>query len=256
MITGAYGAIGKAITEGIASLPASRIWMLGRDPQQLEKAGEEIQKKYPRTKVTIFPLELSLQSEILRFSAAFGEPLDVLVNNAATTPRRRETSEEGVEMQWAVNVLAYFRLIRALLPRLQSAPSPRIVNVASYWAGGLDLDDPEFIRRPYNNDQAYRQSKQSNRMMTAGLAVLPDFSNISINACHPGDVNSKLSNQLGFGGSESPDQGAATPLFLATSTEVTGVSGKYFESRRPKTCEFSGNHNQIQELMDLIESYG
>jgi NAD(P)-dependent dehydrogenase (short-subunit alcohol dehydrogenase family) len=91
------------------------------------------------------------------------------------------------------------------------------VNVASYWAGGLDLGDLEFKRRPYDNDQAYRQSKQADRMLSVAFAERLREHRVWVNACHPGDVRSRLSANLGFGGHETPEQGAATPVWLATA---------------------------------------
>ena len=130
-------------------------------------------------------------------------------------------------------------MTRAFHPFLKATPPGRIVDVASYWAGGLDLTDLEFKRRRYTNGAVYRQSKQANRMLVAAWAerLAPD--NISINACHPGDVNSTLSNNLGFGGSQSPDQGAETPVWLATGATGGQVSGGYFEYRRAARCSFS-----------------
>jgi NAD(P)-dependent dehydrogenase (short-subunit alcohol dehydrogenase family) len=95
-----------------------------------------------------------------------------------------------------------------------------VVNVASYWAGGLQLNDLEFRFRRYDNDTAYRQSKQADRMLTRAFATHFANRNVTVNSCHPGDVRSKLSGVLGFGGYETPVQGAATPLYLATSPDV------------------------------------
>jgi retinol dehydrogenase-13 len=81
----------------------------------------------------------------------------------------------------------------------RSAPA-RVVNVASYWAGGLDLEDLEFKRRRYDNDGAYRQSKQADRMLTVAFAERLERSHVTVNACHPGDLVSTLSRNLGFGG--------------------------------------------------------
>ena len=134
---------------------------------------------------------------------------------------------------------------------MENLPNARIVNVASYWAGGLDLDDLEFKSRTYNNDAAYRQAKQANRMLSVAFAERLKLKGIKVNACHPGDVNSKLSNAFGFGGSESPEQGAATPLYLSLSEEVSGITGKYYEHMKPVTCPFSGDHRAIERLFEL-----
>lgn len=255
IITGAYGAIGSAIASAMAELPGYRIWMLGRNEHSLEDLKAEIIKKHPLAELHSYVLDLGLSSEIRRFASDWKEPLHVLINAAATAPRKRNETAEGTETQWAVNVLSYYRMSLSLSPFMQHGEDARIVNVASYWAGGLDLHDPEFRKRSYDNDTAYRQSKQVNRMMAAGLSERPPFAGkISINACHPGDVNSKLSNDLGFGGHESPEQGAETPVFLATSPRVKGITGKYFEGKEQRICEFARNHKQIEQLLDLLAS--
>ncbi len=79
----------------------------------------------------------------------------------------------------------------------QSAPA-RVINVASYWAGDLDLADLEFKQRRYSNGAAYRQSKRANRMLTVAFAARLKPYDVTVNACHPGDVNSRLSNDLGY----------------------------------------------------------
>jgi NAD(P)-dependent dehydrogenase (short-subunit alcohol dehydrogenase family) len=177
--------------------------------------------------------------------------LDTLINNAATAPKRRTETSEGIETQWAVNVLAYFRMIQHFHPLMIKQPDARIVNVASYWAGGLDLQDPEFKSRPYDNDSAYRQAKQANRMLTVAHAGMLKPHGITVNACHPGDVNSKLSNAFGFGGHESPEEGAATPLYLSLSDEMKDRTGLYYEHVKPVACLFSKDRNAVQKLYNL-----
>jgi NAD(P)-dependent dehydrogenase (short-subunit alcohol dehydrogenase family) len=136
-----------------------------------------------------------------------------------------------------------------------SAPS-RVVNVASYWAGGLDLDDPEFRSRPYDNDDAYRQSKQADRMLSAAFAERLAERDVTVNACHPGDVRSNLSRDLGFGGHETPEQGAATPVWLATEDVGAEHTGRYFEHRRESTDRFTRDRDAVEALYRLCESYG
>jgi NAD(P)-dependent dehydrogenase (short-subunit alcohol dehydrogenase family) len=175
----------------------------------------------------------------------------VLVNNAATTPRRRQVTPDGLEAQFATNVMGYFWMTSALLPVLRRSSPARVVNVASYWAGDLDLDDLQFERRRYDNDTAYRQSKQANRMLTAAFAERLGGAGVTVNACHPGDVNSKLSNSLGFGGSQSPEQGADTPVWLATSAECSAATGLYFARRRPERCPFAADRAATERLYQI-----
>jgi NAD(P)-dependent dehydrogenase (short-subunit alcohol dehydrogenase family) len=201
-------------------------------------------------------VDVSSRESIEELVASFVGPLHVLINNAAIAPRRRETTPEGIERQFATNVLGYLRMTQAFADLLaRSAPS-RVVNVASYWAGDLDMDDLEFRRRRYDNDAAYRQSKQANRMLTVALAdeLAP---RVTVNACHPGDVDSKLSADLGFGGHESPESGADTPVFVATDPTGQHVTGAYFEHRRAKQCRFGADREAVRALYALCrDRYG
>jgi retinol dehydrogenase-13 len=92
-------------------------------------------------------------------------------------------------------------------------------------------------------------------MLTVAFSERYKSFNITVNSCHPGDVNSKLSNNLGFGGYETPDQGARTPAWLATSPDVEGITGKYFSNRRESACEFSRDRMEITRLVQLCELY-
>jgi retinol dehydrogenase-13 len=158
-------------------------------------------------------------------------------------------------MQFATNVMGYYWMISYFTPHLKKAGHSRIVNVASYWAGNLDLNDLEFRSRFYNNDTAYRQSKQADRMLTFAFAEKLKGTGITVNACHPGDVRSTLASNLGYGGHESPEQGAATPVWLATSEDVAHITGKYFEHLNESYCQFSTNTEAINKLFELCASY-
>jgi retinol dehydrogenase-13 len=178
-----------------------------------------------------------------------------LINNAACTPRSRQETPEGIEMQFATNVLGYYWLTDEFMEILKASAPARVVNVASYWAGGLDLNDLEFTRRSYDNDQAYRQSKQANRMLSSVFAEKLKPYQIAVNACHPGDVNSVLSNNLGFGGHETPDQGAETPVWLATHPIGQEYTGRYFEHLRETNCLFARDKQMANALFERCANY-
>ncbi len=146
-------------------------------------------------------------------------------------------------------------MTEAFQPILAASAPARIVNVASYWAGDLDLADLDFKKRPYRNGEAYRQSKQANRMLTVAFAERLQGLGITVNACHPGEVNSTLSNNLGFGGHDSPDDGARTPVWLATDPVGGQVTGKYFADFRQVPCSFAGNRKAIEALYHACEAY-
>jgi NAD(P)-dependent dehydrogenase (short-subunit alcohol dehydrogenase family) len=254
VVTGGTGAIGGAIARGIASNPQFELLLLVRDERRGQRLAEAIRAASGNTRVRIALVDLALHQSIRQFSSGLHEPVHVLINNAAIAPRSRQVTAEGREVQFATNVLGYYRLTLALQPNLEKAAGARVVNVASYWAGDMDLSDLEFKRRRYDNNTAYRQSKQANRLLTVALAERFAPLGITVNACHPGDVNSTLSNALGFGGSESPEAGARTPLWLATSAQVQGTTGKYFVECREETCRFAGDRASIDRLVEACQS--
>jgi retinol dehydrogenase 12 len=254
LVTGATGAIGKALARQMAAKDF-RVTIVGRNESKAAKTVEEIKNLTGNSAVDFLIADISRKSEIEKIAKEWNKPLHVLINNAACTPRSREETPEGIEMQFATNVLGYFWMINYFVPYLKMGTSSRIVNVASYWAGDLDMNDPEFRCRRYNNNTAYRQSKQANRMLTAAFAEMLKNDNITVNAAHPGDVNSVLSNNLGFGGHESPDKGADTPFWIATAQELEGITGKYFEYRHETPCRFSKNKSEIQRLFEICKRY-
>ena len=255
IVTGATGKIGFAIAQKIAEKEGYRVWLAARNEEKAKKAVQDIINVTGNEAVDYLLVDTSSKKSIENLASRFEPILDVLVNNAAATPRSRQETEDGIEMQWATNVLGYFWMIEALLPHLKKADQGRIVNVASYWAGDLDLDDPEFKHRRYNNDTAYRQSKQADRMLTAAFAERFKKDGISVNSCHPGDVNSSLSNNLGYGGHESPEQGAATPVLLATGVAGIENTGAFFSHGSKQTCQFCQDKQGIERLFQLCQQY-
>jgi NAD(P)-dependent dehydrogenase (short-subunit alcohol dehydrogenase family) len=254
IITGAYGAIGKSIAEGIAR-ENYQTFIIGRDKNKIEKAASEISKAANNLEVYPLCIDLEKKAEIKSLAESWKKTLHLLINNAATSPRQRTETNEGIEVQWAVNVLGYYWMMEFFYPFMTDIENARIVNVASYWAGNLDLGDPEFKVRKYNNDEAYRQSKQADRMITKIYAEKLAQYKISVNACHPGDVNSKLSNSFGFGGHESPAEGAEIPLWLALSPEPGNVTGKYFEHKKEISDPFIKNKKDLELLDKICQSY-
>lgn len=254
LVTGATGAIGKAIARQLAALNNSVVVLVCRNPQKAKQTVEEIIQTTQNSKVRYELADISRYKDIKELAKRWNGPLHALINNAAVTPRSRQETPEGIELQFATNVLGYFWLINEFTNVLKASAPARIVNVASYWAGGLDINDLEFQLRSYDNDKAYCQSKQANRMLSVAFAekLNPD---ISVNACHPGDVNSTLSNNLGFGGHETPVQGAETPVWLATNPIGQTTTGKYFEHKREANCAFSMNRQAVQNLFDVCMSY-
>jgi len=250
LVTGASGAIGKAIARGIAEDPEYEVVLLCRDEAKARQACQEIMRATENRQVRYEVVDVSRWSSIRELAKRWQGPLHVLVNNAAVTPKRREETPEGIELQFATNVLGYFWMGQTFREHLKRSAPARVVNVASQWAGDLDLTDLEFRRRRYTNGEAYRQSKQANRMLTVAFAERLKSYGVSVNTCHPGNVNSTLSNNLGFGGSESPERGAETPVWLAVSPTGQMVTGKYFDRMREVRCPFAGDRKAIEKLYE------
>jgi len=255
LITGATGAIGKAIARLIAKKYDYRIVIVARNESKAAAVVNQLIDETGNKGISYLIADLSRKHEIESIAKNWNEPIDVLINDAGATPRQRLETPEGIEMQFATNVLGYFWMMKYFTPHLIKSASARIINVASYWAGNLGMNDLEFKSRRYNNDTAYRQSKQADRMLTVAFAERLKKDNISVNACHPGDVRSTLASNLGYGGHETGEQGAATPVWLATSPEVDGISGKYFEHLCETACQFSRDRSTVEQLYNICNSY-
>jgi retinol dehydrogenase 12 len=256
LVTGATGAIGKAIARQLAKLDDSEVVLICRDKKKADNAVKAIVDSTGNSKVRFELADLSRYQEIKDLAHRWKGPLHVLINNAACTPRTRQETPEGIELQFATNVLGYYWLTDEFTEILKASAPARVINVASYWAGGLDISDLEFKRRSYDNDKAYRQSKQANRMLNAAFAEKLKPFQITVNACHPGDVNSVLSNNLGFGGHETPDQGAETPVWLATHPIGQETTGCYFEQLTETNCPFASDKNAVNALFETCSNYG
>eukprot|EP00037_Helgoeca_nana_P017983 m.171496 g.171496 ORF g.171496 m.171496 type:complete len:189 (-) comp24241_c0_seq1:720-1286(-) len=159
VVTGANGVFGRYICAGLAASGRfSRVIGVVRDNAKWD-AVVEAEPDLQTTPGVLASIECNLEDpqSIQALASSIGtDPVGCLVNAAAVTfPDRRESPATGEEMQWAVNVLGYHRMIKTLLPNLRSAAAAdaarpsRVVNVASTWAGGLDLADPQYRRRPY-----------------------------------------------------------------------------------------------------------
>lgn len=254
IVTGAYGTIGEAIARGMAENDFD-LTLVGRDEKKLKELASRLKTISHNEDIDYAVVDLSSRDDIKEFSRQWQEPLHVLINNAATTPRQRKENSMGTELQFATNVLGYVWMMEYFIPFMVDQDDARIVNVASHWAGDLDLNDLEFKTRRYDNDTAYRQSKQANRMLSAAYAERLKNKGISVNAAHPGNVSSKLSNNLGYGGYETPDRGAETPLKCALNPALKGLTGKFFENRNEQYCPFMAKKQEVEKLYEICQSY-
>ena len=245
VVTGATRGIGRAVAEGLAQRGATVV-LVARHPEEGAKAAQEIAagSLVPPVIVTA---DLSSQQSVRKAAAELGRlfpRLHVLINNAGVFPRRREVTADGVELQFAVNHLAYFLLANLLLDRLRAGSPSRIINVASAAHDGAQIDFEDLQgHRSYNGSRAYSQSKLANILFTYELARRVAGSGITVNCLHPGVIGTRLlADYMGvplagralastFGA--KPERGAETIIYLATSPEAENVTGRYFENKRP-----------------------
>ncbi len=255
LVTGANTGIGFEIAKGLARTGA-QVVLACRDRIKAEAALDTIVKETRNPGVELLIVDLASQRSIRAAAQEFSErhsTLDVLVNNAGVGLLSRQESPDGIELTFATNVLGYHLLTMLLLDPLRRAAAARVVNVASKYAFGLDLDDVEFRRRSYQPVMAYTQSKQANRMLTWALARRLEGASVTANAMSPGPVNTALLRTLAPGSSGgTPAEGADTVVWLATSPDVTGVSGRFWADRREQPCQFR-SPDQEEALWSLCE---
>jgi retinol dehydrogenase-12 len=250
LVTGASAGIGLATARALARLGA-RVVMAVRNPEKGERARRAVAEATGR-EAELAVVDVASRESVRSFARDLARRhprLDVLVNNAGIWSERRRLGPDGVELVWATNVLGYFQVTDLLLPLLEGAGRARVVNVASQLAGGLDLADVQFERRPWSGRAAYAQSKQADRMLTWALARRLAGTGITANAMHPGFVATEIFGKSGGLASlaasvysklrgRSPDEGADTVVWLAASPEVEGRSGLYWIGRRQRPCPF------------------
>ncbi len=246
LVTGGTNGIGRATALELARRGA-RVSIVGRDEQRCRATRDMILQRTGR-EVAYQVADLSSQAEVRRLAAEFlgaNDRLDVLVNNAGAIIRDREESVDGMEMTLALNHLAPFLLTSLLIDVIRSSSPARIVNVSSlaHILGRIDFDDLQ-TRNGYSAMKAYSQSKLANILFTNGLAEMLEGTRVTANSLHPGIVDSgfgrlKGGRRAGFGLMNalgiSPERGAETSIFLASSPEVEGVAGKYWAKKRVRT---------------------
>jgi NAD(P)-dependent dehydrogenase (short-subunit alcohol dehydrogenase family) len=245
IVTGANSGIGKQIARGLAMAGATVV-MACRSETRGRAALEELRRDTGSEVLFLKIVDVSEQASIRAFVASFLDEFDalhVLVNNAGIYPAERTLTSDGIETTWATNVMAYFLLSELLEERLRRSAPSRIVNVASTKAGRLALDDLGFERRRFNGIAAYEQSKQANRMLSWLRAERLEGSGVTVNVAHPGAVATDIGrHQTGVWGmlvrfafrlyGRSPEAGADTALWLASSADVDEITGKFWSRRR------------------------
>jgi NAD(P)-dependent dehydrogenase (short-subunit alcohol dehydrogenase family) len=248
IVTGANSGIGKATALGLAQMGATVV-MVCRDKVKGEEAQNEIKEKSGNDAIDLMHADLTSQESIRQLVENIlqhYQQLHVLINNAGVVNLTRRETSDGYEMMFAVNYLAPFLLTNLLLEKLEASAPARIVNVSSdsHQAGYIKLEDLQSEKQ-YKFMRSYGQSKLALVLFTYELARRLQGTGVTANCLHPGFVATNIGqNGVGSVGRSivklifsrlgiSPEEGAKTSIYLASSPEIEGVTGKYFAKSIP-----------------------
>ncbi len=244
LITGATAGIGREAARQLAASGA-KVVIVSRNAQKCATVAEQIKAQTNNVAVSFIAADLSTRNGVQQAAYEFKKRhthLDILINNAGAYFLSRQLSADGIEMNFALNHLAYFHLTTLLLDTLKSTGAARIINVASGAHRGqkLDFDDIQ-MEKNYNHFIAYGRSKLCNLLFNNELARRLVETSVTVNAVDPGLVatefakNNGLLAKLGMNLlkpiSRTPKEGAESIFYLAVSHEVKGQTGKYFKNK-------------------------
>lgn len=273
IITGANRGIGKATTAELARRGAAII-MACRNLEQAEEVRDNISRETGNNAIRVLHLDLASLDSARQFtdkvSGSLGKDghLDVLINNAGTFNMKRIETTDGFEMTMATNYFGHFLITNRLLPNLHKAPRARIVNVASdaHLQGKIDLNDIHLKKR-YLSFKAYATSRLATLLFTKELAKRLNGTRVTVNSCHPGHVATNMwkiwpnrrvlqwvVNRVAGKFLMSPEEGAWTSVYLATSDEVSKATGEYyFKDMQKKPSPLCLDENLAEALWKLSE---
>ena len=271
VVTGGNAGIGKEAAVELARAGA-RVVITARDRTRGENALADVRARSGSDAVELMDLDLASFASIRRFASDFlgrSDRLDVLVNNAGLLLSKRLETEDGLEATFGINHVGHFLLTMQLLDRLESTPGgARVINVSSNAhkgaRGGLDFDDLQSSRR-YAGMKVYSKSKLANIYFTRELSRRVS-DGVTVNALHPGFVRSDFARdgdanllysigmRLGSPFAISPQRGADTSVYLASSPEVEGVTAGYFYKCAPASIsKVATDDAAARRLWDVSE---
>ncbi len=247
LITGANQGIGKASAEALGKMGAKLV-LVCRNAEKAKTAIVDIEKAGAKD-VELIVGNVSSQADVRRIAAevlAKHDRLDVLLNNAGVLVTERRETVDGIEETFAVNHLGYFLLTTLLLDLLKKSAPARIVSVSSeaHRSAKMNWDDLQ-LTQGWSSIRAYGQSKLCNILFTRELARRLEGTRVTANCLHPGVIASGFGHTDGNGLISfaikiaspfflTPEKGARTQVYLASSPEVEGVTGKYFDKCKEK----------------------
>lgn len=267
LISGATAGIGEETALSLAAMGAEVI-ITARSEQKAARTLERARREVKHARLEVLYADFGDLAQVRSLAATVLERyprLDVLINNAGSMYLRRQLSADGYELTFAVNHLAPFLLTRMLLPLLKSSAPARIVNVASsgHRRGPIDFDDLHS-ENDYRMMAVYGKSKLANMLFTRQLSGMLQGSSVTVNSLHPGLVRTEMAANNGWFvrlllplihlRSLTSAEGAQTSIYLASSPEVEGISGKYFINSAPsRTSHFVRDEQAAERLWQVSE---
>lgn len=263
LVTGATDGIGRGTAAALARQGAHVI-LHGRDRDKLAAVRDVIAAETESDKLQTYSADFASLAEVRYLGEALArdqERIDVLINNAGIGrggkgEEQRTLSIDGIELRFQVNHLAPFLLAHLLLPCLKAAAPARIVNVASAAQTAIDFDDV-MLETGYSGMRAYSQSKLAMVMATFELAARLDPAEVTVNALHPGSLLDTKMVREGFGPPMGPvETGIEAATYLATSPDLEGVTGQYFdETRKARAHKQAYDDQARKDLWALSERW-
>jgi len=262
MITGANSGIGKAASLTLAKMGATVV-MVARNAERGEAARSEIMKESQNNSVDLMLADLSSLESVRQLGAEFEKKysrLHVLINNAGLFNQRRHVTTDGYENTFATNYLAPFLLTNLQLDLLKTSAPSRIINVSSvgHYNGHINFDDLN-LEKVYGGWKAYGQSKLALVLFTHELAKKLQGTGVTVNSVHPGTVATNIwSRPLGPAGfimalpklfMTSPEKGAETIVYLASSPNANSLNGEYLERSKVKRSSDESYDEEIAQRL-------
>jgi NAD(P)-dependent dehydrogenase (short-subunit alcohol dehydrogenase family) len=265
LITGANQGIGKAAAVALGKMGANLV-LVCRNADKARAAVADIEREGAKS-VELLIGDMSSQADIRRVATEFKakhDRLDVLLNNAGALVPSRRTTVDGIEETFGLNHLGYFLLTNLLLDVLKASAPTRIVSVSSeaHRSAKMRWDDLQFKKGSYSAIGAYGQSKLANILFTRALARRLEGTRVTANCLHPGIIGSGFGTTYGGAVSVffkvahlfmiSSDAGAKTSVYLASSPEVEGVTGKYFDKCKERFPNRAAQEDDAPERLWAI----
>ncbi len=265
VVTGANSGMGKATVAALADLGYTVI-MLCRSKERGEAALQELTNQHKRD-ISLMQCNLGSMADIRRFTDEFKQiydRVDVLINNAGVISLDRRETVDGIEEQFGVNHIGHFLLTLRLLDTMEAGSRIVVVASGAHKVGKIHFEDYN-LRRQFNVVKAYSQSKLANILFTRELALRVKDMGITVNCLHPGAVATSMGvdRNTGFGKTITgllkyifltPEEGARTAIYLATSPKVSNTTGKYFyKGQMAKTSKAAKSKKAAKRLFELSE---